>query len=130
MCHNIDYDAESYFSGRKVDCTPERAFINGKTVCSGYARLFKEIASYLGLNVLCISCYAKGARYQLGERFTKTNHEYNVINLDGKWHAIDSTWGAGHIEEKNYDKEYNEFYFLANPELLIKTHFPEEKNGS
>jgi len=35
VCHNIDYDAESYFSGRKVDCTPEGAFINGKTVFSG-----------------------------------------------------------------------------------------------
>ena len=24
-------------------------------------------------------------------------------------------------------KRYNEFYILANPELLIKTHFPEDE---
>ena len=31
-----------------------------------------------------------------------TNHEYNVIKLNYKWYPIDSTWGAGNTEEKNY----------------------------
>ena len=51
---------------------------------------------------------------------------YNVIKLSNKWYPIDSTWGAGHTEGKKYIKCYNEFYFLANPELLIKTHFPAD----
>ena len=126
-CDNIDYDVESYFAGRNADCTPEGVFKNGKTVCSGYSRLFKDIASYLGLNVLCVNGYAKGVGYQPGKKLTKTNHEYNVVNINGKQYAIDCTWGAGHVEGNSYVKEFNEFYFLVNPEFLIKTHFPEDE---
>ena len=126
-CQNIDYDAENYFAGRSVDCTPEGVFKNGKTVCSGYSRLYKEIAVYLELKVECVSCYSKGVGYEPGKQLTKTDHEYNVINLDNKWFPIDATWGAGHIEGNQYIKGFNEFYFLANPELLIKSHFPEDE---
>lgn len=99
---------------------------NGKTVCSGYARLYKDIAVYLELKVECVNCYAKGYGYEPGQKFNSTNHEYNVIFLNNKWIGIDATWGAGHAEGTKYIKEYNEFYFLVDPELLIKTHFPED----
>ena len=56
----------------------------------------------------------------------KTNHEYNVVKINNKWYPIDSTWGAGHVEKRDFIKSYNEFYFMTNPELLIKTHFPED----
>ena len=126
-CYNIDYDAQGYFSGSKVDCTPNGVFQNGKTVCSGYSRLYKEITTYIGLEVECVTCYAKGVGYEPGQKFNGTNHEYNAIKLNQNWYPIDSTWGAGHIEGKEFVRAYNEFYFLANPELLIKTHFPENE---
>ena len=125
ICDNISYDVDSYFAGRNVDCTPEGVYKNGQSVCSGYARLFKDIADFLNLEVNCVSCYAKGVSYQVGQKMNRTNHEYNVIKLNNKWYPIDSTWGAGSIEGKKYNKSFNEFYFLADPELLIKTHFPE-----
>ena len=126
-CNNINYDLESLLEGRYVDCTPEGAFTNGKTICSGYSSLYKDIASHIGLNVLCISGYAKGIGYYPGKKLTYANHEYNVIKIDGNWHVIDCTWGSSHIKGKLNIKIFNEFYFLANPELLIKTHFPAEK---
>ena len=125
ICDNISYDVDSYFAGRNVDCTPEGVYKNGQSVCSGYARLFKDIADFLNLEVNCVSCYAKGVSYKVGRKMNSTNHEYNVIKLNNKWYPIDSTWGAGSIEGKKYKKSFNEFYFLADPELLIKTHFPE-----
>jgi archaellin len=127
ICENIDYDAQGYFNGSDVDCTPDGVFKNGKTVCSGYSRLYKDISLPLGLNVECVSCYAKGVDYEPGKKMNGTNHEYNVINLNQKWYPIDSTWGAGHIEGKEYQKAFNEFYFLADPELLIKSHFPQDE---
>ena len=126
ICENIAYDADSFFAGRDVDCTPEGVYNSGISVCSGYSRLYKDFATYLGLEVECVSCYAKGVGYEPGQRLNKTDHEYNVIKLDNKWYPIDSTWGAGHINDRRFVKEYNEFYFLADPELLIKTHFPED----
>jgi transglutaminase/protease-like cytokinesis protein 3 len=126
-CENIEYDAESYFLGQDVDCTPEGVFRNGKTFCSGFSRFFQNVASHLGLNVLCVKGYAKGVGYQPGNKMEETNHEYNVVNIGGNWFVIDCTWGAGHIEGKSYVKEFNEFFFLADPELIIKTHFPSEE---
>ena len=124
ICDNISYDVDSYFAGRSVDCTPEGVFKNGSSVCSGYAKLFKDLSDHLNLEVECVSCYAKGISYNVGDKLKSSNHEYNVIKLDNKWYPIDSTWGAGHTEGKKFIKCYNEFYFLADPELLIKTHFP------
>ena len=124
ICDNIIYDAKSYYSGASVDCTPEGVFKTGLSICSGYARLYKDIALYINLEVECISCYAKGAGYKIGQKMNRSNHEYNVIKLDNKWYPIDSTWGAGHVNGGNFIKSYNELYFLPNPELLITSHFP------
>ena len=124
ICDNITYDAKSYYSGAKVDCTPEGVFKTGLSVCSGYALLYKDIALYLNLEVECVSCYAKGASYRLGQNMYKSNHEYNVIKLDNKWCPIDSTWGAGYVDGQNFNKCFKEIYFLPNPELLITSHFP------
>ena len=56
----------------------------------------------------------------------ESNHEYNAVKLNNQWYPIDLTWGAGHLKDKKFVKSYNEFYFMTNPELLIKTHFPED----
>ena len=124
VCDNIVYDAESYFSGQNTECDPEAVFRIGKTVCSGYARLYKNIGEYIGLNIQCISCYSKGIGYEPGKTLTSTDHEYNIIKLNNQYYPIDCTWGAGTIQEKKFVKHLNEFYFLTDPELLIKTHFP------
>ena len=124
ICENIAYDDDSFFSGKSVECEPEAVFRNGKTLCSGYARLFKNIGEYIRLEIQCVSCYSKGLGYEPGQTLTSTNHEYNIIKLDNKYRPIDCTWGAGTIQEKKFVKHLNEFYFLTDPELLIKTHFP------
>ena len=126
ICDNIVYDTKSFFEGRNVDCTPEGVFQNGSSVCSGYSRLYKDIGSYLDLEIENVVCYAKGVGYEPGQMMNKTNHEYNVVKINNKWYPIDSTWGAGHVEKRDFIKSYNEFYFMTNPELLIKTHFPED----
>ena len=126
ICDNISYDAISYYSGLNVDCTPERTFISGKSICSGYSRLYKNIALYLNLEVECVGCYSKGESYKVGQKMNKTNHEYNVIKINNKWYPIESTWGSGYIDGKNFQKKFNGNYFLLNPELLILSHFPKD----
>ena len=37
----------------------------------------------------CVTCYAKGVSYHVGQKMHSSNHEYNVINLDNKWYPID-----------------------------------------
>ena len=124
VCDNIVYDAESLFAGRQVDCDPEGVFKKGTTVCSGYARLFKNIGEFIGLDIQCVSCYSKGIGYEPGQELRTTDHEYNIIKLDNNYYPIDCTWGSGNLDGNKFTKNINEFYFLADPELLINTHFP------
>ena len=126
ICDNISYDAKFYYAGLKVDCIPEGVFRTGLSVCSGYARLYKNIAFYLNLEVECVSCYSKGASYTVGKNMNETNHEYNVIKLNNKWYPVESTWGAGNVDGRYFKKEFKEIYFLPNPELLITSHFPKD----
>ena len=127
---NIDYDVKNKNLGKRVDCSKEGVFKTGKTVCSGYSNLFEDIALFINLKVKSVACYAKGAGYLPGQKIyeSETNHEYNVINLEGNWYPIDSTWGSGHSIGNHYRRQFNEFYFLADPELLIKSHFPSNIN--
>lgn len=77
----------------------------------------------LKLKVENVSCFCKGASYYPGNDDISVNHEYNVININGTWFPIDSTWGAGKESSKGFVKQLDDFYFLADPELLIFTHF-------
>ena len=56
---NIDYDEKSYYAGREEDCTPKGFFRNGKTVCFGYSRLFKDIVTYLRLTIYVLMVILK-----------------------------------------------------------------------
>ena len=75
MWKYISYDANSFFAGRDVDCTPESVYNSGFSVCSGYARLYKDFASDLGLEVEWVNYYDKGVGSEPGQRVDKANHE-------------------------------------------------------
>ena len=125
MCQNIIYDTEGYFSGvYKVG--PEETYNNGKSVCSGYSRLFEYLGTYIGLDIKCVSGYAKGYGYQHGEKISGTNHEWNIIKLKNVLYPIDSTWGAGYLKDKQFKKVFREFYFCTDTYEFIFSHFPEE----
>ena len=125
MTQNISYDVQGYYSGnRKVD--PESVYRRGLGVCSGYARLFEYIGTYIGLNIICIIGFAKGYGYNINDKISGTNHEWNIIELNDVCYQIDSTWGAGYLKERTFFKVYDEFYFCPEPEKLIASHFPED----
>ena len=125
MCENIEYDVEGYFSGN-MDVNPESVYRNGYGVCSGYSRLFRHIGTYIGINVICISGFAKGVGFEIGTKISGTNHEWNIIKLYHLYYQIDSTWGAGNLNGRVFQKRYSEFYFCPNPEDFFASHFPED----
>ena len=123
---NIDYDVEGLHSGANVDVTPEGTFRNGKSVCSGYSRLYQVISQELGIETECISGYAKGAGYNPEITFTEANHEWNAVKLHDTWYLLDSTWGAGSELNGVYNRKYSQFYFCPDPSKFIRCHFPQD----
>ena len=98
---------------------------NQKTICSGYAYLIKELATLSGIECEIVDGYSRSAKSQIGE-LGLANHSWNAVKLNNSWYLLDATLASGYFDVNAYKfvKNYNDGYFLANPELFIKSHFP------
>jgi hypothetical protein len=94
-------------------------------LCNGYARLFKTLCDYAGLQSEIITGYA---RSNIGSGKFKSNHTWNAVRIDSAWHLLDATWASGHVSfgVEEFVKQYNDFYFLTPPEQFIRSHYPED----
>ncbi len=107
-----DHDAlEEYFkSTRSPSCeyifSAYGCLVNGKTVCSGYAKAFQLIMDRLGYD--CI--YVTG---DAGEA-----HGWNCIFLEGEGYYIDITWDDYDLDSNA--PAYN--YCFITSEVLARTH--------
>ncbi|CAG8732978.1 3188_t:CDS:2, partial [Racocetra persica] len=129
---NISYDCKSFFSGKLSDKSAKDVLKTKTAVCAGYAKLFYELANEAGLHVWQISGNAKGAGFQVGDTIDPNDrayaHAWNGVLYKGEYLLIDSTWGAGHVNNKQFNKKFQPFYFLASPTKFIYSHFPEKSS--
>ncbi|HEX8314389.1 MAG TPA: transglutaminase domain-containing protein [Flavisolibacter sp.] len=92
-------------------------------VCDGYARLFKVLCDYAGVEAQIVQGYARSA----GTNKFRTNHTWNAVRIDSAWHLIDVTWASGYLNFGNdYVQKQNDYYFFTPPEQFINDHYPEE----
>nr|AAK49949.1 hillarin [Hirudo medicinalis] len=98
-----------------------------------YARIFECIARHAGLSCVTILGWAKGVDYHPGIPLTSqpVNHSWNAIHLDGNWHLVDCHWAtrflrSEHNSPENLIYEYDDFYFITEPDQLCLTHYPED----
>ena len=92
-------------------------------VCDGYARLFKVLCEYAGVEAATVQGYARG----IGSSKFRTNHSWNAVKIDSAWHLVDVTWAAGHLNSNDdFVQRQNDYYFLTPPEHFIRDHYPEE----
>jgi len=127
MTHNIAYDDQGFFSGHTGDLSPDGVLKSRRAVCDGYAGLFKLLGQAAGLEVENISGYSKGYSYSV-EGTDSINHAWNAVKIDGQWQLIDTTWGAGYLDEKakRFVRQFQDHYFLTPPEQFIYDHFPKQ----
>ncbi|KAM9316431.1 kyphoscoliosis peptidase [Gastrophryne carolinensis] len=131
VCHHIEYDFECLEDKSKWTGDSSQILLTGKGACEGYAGLFEDMCRLAGIQCIKIGGYSKGYCYVLGQTFSgETNHAWNAVYLNKKWHLLDTTWGAGFSDSssKNFNFRYNEFYFLTHPALFIEEHFPDNQN--
>ncbi|XP_078521931.1 kyphoscoliosis peptidase-like [Lissotriton helveticus] len=131
ICHHIEYDIAGYHNKGARSGDAKDVLKSRKGVCAGYAGLFLQMCSVAGIKCVEISGYAKGYGYRIGQKFSgDTDHAWNAVHLQGRWHLLDSTWAAGSCDDNctHFKFKFNEFYFLTHPSLFIEDHFPEEKD--
>lgn len=105
----------------------EKLLKKKRTICTGYAYLVKELASFANLECEIIQGYGRVSTTDI-ENLTLPNHSWNAIQLKGKWYLCDPTWASGipDPETNQFTFKYNDGFFLANPELFAVNHFPLE----
>lgn len=86
------------------------------------------MAKIAGLDVRCVSGISKGAGYTVGDVLSadKTDHEWNIVVLDGDVYHLDATWSAGSCNGLEFTREWNEHYFLTPAEMFVLDHFPQD----
>jgi len=107
----------------------KRLLKHKKTACTGYAYLIREMALLADIKTQIINGYGRTATLHLDSN-SIPNHSWNAVELNGKWYLCDPTWSAGHIiledDGPRFKADYFDGYFLADPSLFIKNHFPLE----
>jgi len=128
ISNNISYDYEAFLTQKFSDQTAETVFYQRKAICTGFSALFTVLSNYLNLKSVLIEGIVKGFNYDPQNYVINANHIWNAVLIYGKWRLIDVTWGTGFLDSKgNYVKEFDEFYFLSDPNKLIRSHYPENK---
>ncbi|XP_060603781.1 kyphoscoliosis peptidase-like [Ruditapes philippinarum] len=135
ISENIRYDVNGYLGRSSMaPCDGQSVLTCGKSVCAGYARAFELLCRDAAIPVKTISGFSKGFGYSPSEPISfkqNTDHAWNAVQLEGKWHLLDCTWGAGYVEweKKYFKKAFDEFYFLTDPKEFVSDHFPYMDNN-
>lgn len=112
---NIEFEKKERKHNKKL---ASRVLSKGKAVCEGYAILFNTICKNLNIKSKIVSGSSKTLTKDIGKRYY-SDHAWNIVIIDDKKYLIDTTWGA-----ENRNREVNYFYFLTEPKLFIKDHYP------
>jgi hypothetical protein len=143
ICDNIKNDYSLYLKSRRERSklrTPEetrqwnRAFTKKvfrilqekkSTVCTGYAYLLRELCLHAGIDCRIVNGYGRTAVANV-EGTPDANHTWNSVKLNGNWYLCDATWSSGDVNagDGQFKKHFKEGYFLADPELFVKNHYP------
>lgn len=111
-----------------------KSLFEGKeTLCTGYAYLVRELSVLAGLDCEIVNGYSRSASLNLKKKIIP-NHSWNAVFLNHKWYLCDPTWASGYSLTNNRNStfvfEYDEGYFLTEPSVFIKNHYPENLNWS
>lgn len=126
IAYNISYNYNAFLTHNYGDSSASGVLQSRSSICEGYSSLFEGLAKAAGLSVTTIDGWAKGIDYSVGDQISgATNHAWNAVKINGGWYLIDSTWGAGSIQQNHFVQNFCEGYFLTPPETFIIDHFPQ-----
>lgn len=107
----------------------ENIIKNGKSSNYNFAKLYQYLGEKINLKIKCIEGYSKNLDKieNIPKEFT-VNHLYNIIDFSGKLYLIDSCFGSGYLNNTQYIREYNNFYFCIEPSKMILFNYPKDEN--
>ncbi len=103
----------------------ETLYKDYRTVCTGYAYLVRELCLFAGINSFMVDGYGRTIQSNIGGHGI-ANHTWNAVKLNNQWYLCDATWSSGAIdtEKGEFVKKYDDAYFLLDPSLFARNHYP------
>ncbi|WP_026665753.1 transglutaminase domain-containing protein [Butyrivibrio sp. FC2001] len=77
--HDYVADKTVYSLSNDFSYTAAGALVNGKAICTGYARAMVLLLTECGIESDIVSC-------------SQMNHTWTKVKLNGKWYFVDVTW--------------------------------------
>lgn len=120
--NNISYDHSALGAHQTAAVAPVEVLQTRKALCEGYSLLFETLCKKMDMPCRSISGYSKGDGYRRGQVFTRSDHSWNVVWWQNRWHPIDVTWAACSTSGKSVNFDY----LLSPPLDFLSTHLPED----
>lgn len=131
MMENIAYDTDGFSSGKYQSSDWEVTYSTKKAVCAGYAKLYKELCIRADIHCEIVSGYAKGFNHKRGSNFERSNHAWNLIDIEGKRFLMDVTWASGGVGYQNGQLKFEKYFkpelLFCKPESFIEKHLPNQR---
>lgn len=117
--------ADTVSSKSAIEQTAEKVLRRRVAVCDGYAKLFKTLCDYAGIESEVILGYGK-CYLEKDVKF-RTNHTWNAVKIDSNWYLLDVTWASGFVTFNNeFVHHMDDSYFMTPPQQFILDHYPED----
>jgi hypothetical protein len=122
---NIAYDHEGYRTGKHPEQIPENVLRSRIAVCDGYTNLIRTLCELNGIPSQRITGYARGINYNSASKENiESIHAWNAVKIGEFWYLVDATWS---YSKRSKNLNYSDEYLFVPSEMLILTHFPDEK---
>ena len=86
----------------------------GRGVCAGYTALTQYLLQQLGIPTIYVTGMGKGE-----------SHAWNIVQLDGEWYQLDTTWGDPVSDSGNAEQTKNYYYFCLTDADMYLDHTPD-----
>lgn len=119
---HVRYDERTFGNGSyssEVEFA-NRALQSRRTVCTGFALLYKYMLRQVGIDAVNIKGYSRTDDATAGRPTGPVDHEWNAVKIDGDWYLVDITWAINTAK----NGKPNDHYFLTDPNVFISQHLP------